>query len=411
VTVSSTLAAAGRRVRRSPFMPALGVLALWAASRGILVAQLPGYTPHDDSTMGITLDWSNALLAGHSPYPGLKAYPPLAMFSFVLPGLTRPGVDTYKYTFAAAMLLVDLGGLALATYAQRVLARRHAVIAYLVVVPLMGSILLLWRYDLTPAVLSLAALVAVLRGRPTLAWAALGAGIAFKPYLLVLVPLFGAYELRRRAPDLPRRLGRALLCVVVPSALALVLMLPFAPLGDLADAYAFQFQRPPSADAVPTLIASRLDHRAVNRRILHDRRCGCLVKTGPGPRLARVVGTIILVLGLIALFVLVWRRPDAEEVVLASVAALALLLLTSAVYSPQYLVWLAPAVLLAGSRPGRLALGGVALASGLVNYSYRHGSAAATNVLSGSHLLYGGRILGQLVALGAVAWALARRPA
>jgi hypothetical protein len=151
--------------------------------------------------MDLTRMWVQELLAGANPYalPGLE-YPPAAMFSFVLFG-GDAGLDTYRTSFAYSILLVDFAGLLVAWWAERS-GRRHAAIAYVAAIPLMGPVLLLWRYDLIPAVLGLAALVCVLRDRRNWAWGMLGAGIAFKPYLAVLVPLWAIWEWRA---DRPRR--------------------------------------------------------------------------------------------------------------------------------------------------------------------------------------------------------------
>ena len=356
--------------RARVLLPPLPTLAVWAVTRYLLLAQLIDFKTRD-GVMDLTLMWVQELLAGANPYavPGL-AYPPAAMFSFVLFG-GDSALDTYRTTFAYSIVLIDFAGLLVAWWAERS-GRRHAAIAYVASIPLMGPVLLLWRYDLIPAVLGLAALVCVLRDMRNGAWLLLGVGIAFKPYLAVLVPLWAIWEWSAGRPGRGARLARCAALLVAPSLIAAVAMLPFAGL-DFRSAYSSQVSRDFTQDSTPAVVMAELSKAGVgDQRAVFSQECLCFVRRGSAVPALRLAFNALLLAGLALLaYALARGQADGERLVIASAAALLLLVLTYPVYSPQYMLWLIPAlVLLVGDRNGAVALGLVMIATALAAYSY-----------------------------------------
>ncbi len=295
-------------------------IALWVLTRAALLAGVWLFDADDDITE-LAWTWADDVLHGRSPYHDVAvAYPPLAMFGFALPGVVSPGPDDYALPFAVLMLLLDgvgarLGGL-----------------RYVLAVPAVGPVLLLWRYDLAPAVCHLGAGYLALRGKRDASWVWLGVGIALKPYLVVVVPLWFLWDRR----------VRGLILALVPSAVAGAAMTVL--IGtEWVDAYVFQGSRELSVEAGPAVVASLLGVGSVEL----DRACLCFVRSGADP-----AGTIGTLLSFALLAGLYWRfrRVEAEGLVRASIAAVAVLLLLAPVFSPQYLVWLLPAAALAGGR-------------------------------------------------------------
>lgn len=158
------------------------------------------------------------ILAGHIPYVDphfFVEYPPLATAFFVVPALLHPAtLRVYDWLFAVEILAVDLATLPLIA----ALARRQrvsvtgALTAYGVVVPALGS-LVVQRYDLVPAALTLGALLALLTRRSGVAWTLLLLATLMKIYPAALAPLFLIYEINyeinERRSFVPRDRDRA----------------------------------------------------------------------------------------------------------------------------------------------------------------------------------------------------------
>jgi hypothetical protein len=316
-------------------------LSAWVLTRAGLAAWLAAGAGAGDGVMGLTHTWTERMLAGDSPYdPVGVAYPPLAMALFVLPAL---GVDAggYAVTFPLLVLAADAAGLAIAVAADRA-GRSWTTLAYALAVAAAGPVLLLWRYDLLPAVAHLTAAWLLLRGRPGWSWASLGVGIALKPYLAVAVPLWALWALRTggRGPAL-RGIGIAAL----PSAVALALFAPLAR-ADVALPYLFQLRRGLNVESLPAAVVAE----AGAAEAVFSDGCLCWERAGPAAAWAGPAGTLAALVVLAALAVAVWRRPTREAAVAASAAAVVGLIGLSPVFSPQYVVWPLPVLILVANR-------------------------------------------------------------
>lgn len=295
-------------------------LGLWLLTRAALLACVWLFDADDDITE-LAWTWADDLLGGRSPYHDVAvAYPPLAMFGFALPGVVASSPDAYALPFTLLMLAVDFVGM------------RFGGLRYVLAVPAVGPVLLLWRYDLAPAVCHLGAAYHALRGRRDASWVWLGVGIALKPYLVVAVPLWFMWDRR------PSRL----VLMAAPSVLAALAMT--ALIGtEWVDSYAFQGSRELSVEAGPAVVASVLGIGSVRL----DQACLCFVRVDAG--IAGAVGSALV------LVLLVWtywrsRDLDSEGLVRASIGVVAVLLLFAPVFSPQYLVWVLPVAALVGGR-------------------------------------------------------------
>jgi hypothetical protein len=79
---------------------------------------------------------------------------------------------------------------------------------------------------------------------------------------------------------------------------------------------------------------------------------GAQALSGRGAGLAADLSTVAEVAAVVAVWILFARRrnPDGEAVLLASAAAVSVLVAFDRVLSPQYMIWLVPIVVLAGGR-------------------------------------------------------------
>jgi uncharacterized membrane protein len=153
------------------YYPATGALELWLAER-----MLDGQIPYHDFS---------------------SEYPPLALLSFLLPGLIFDNTITYSWGFAFEFLLFDLLILLmlydLASFFN--IQPRTMLAVYTLIIIATGPILVC-RYDLLPAMLVLGALWAFIKGKNKLAWAAIAMGFAAKLYPVIIIPFFMIYQLR-----------------------------------------------------------------------------------------------------------------------------------------------------------------------------------------------------------------------
>lgn len=316
-------------------------VAAWALSRLVLALLAAGVLPYGEAhRVSATSDirvyerFAAVLAQGHFPIADPTwQYPPGGAPLLLLPRLL-PG--PYAPAFAALMLACDLIVLLLL---QR-LAARHGAAAgpwvWVVGVAVLGPIVL-GRFDVVPAALAVAALASP---RAVLAGALAGTG--------ALVKVWPVTALTGLPPGQLRRAGGAAVAVAGGGALVLGALLPGA-----GSFLRFQGARGLQVEAVaatPYLLA---------------RHVGASVPTGPryGARevLAGGAGAVALACSLLTAAALagavLWRARvgwDEASGATAYDAALALTLLlvvTSRVLSPQYLVWLLAVAAACATRP------------------------------------------------------------
>ena len=292
-------------------------------------------------------------------------YPPGAAFLMLVP---RIGAGTYGEAFVGLMLLFDLAGLALLASLGRRSGNYTGVWVWLLGVPLLGTFAVL-RFDLVPTVIGIAALLVIHR-RPAWFGALAGLGASIKLWPIVL--LLGEWD--------RRRLARA--CLAAVAALALVFLVSAIAFGDPASFLSEQSGRGLQEEAVATLpwhIQSIVTGEPTARAI----RFGAWeIATRDADLVADLLKWLTLA-ALAAAAAWWWLRAraiHAGQTHLAEAAVsrdfvfavVLLLVVTSRVLSPQFMVWLlglAAVVLTAGTtrlaRPAWLVLGATILTTSL----------------------------------------------
>ena len=318
--------------------------------------------------------YGNAIERGSIPYRDFRLeYPPGALPVFALPALTsddgnqaefRSAFERLMAVFGVATIL--LAGLLLAGL-QATRARVVAALGAAALFPLLLGNVILTRFDLWPAALTLAALAALVWRRDRLGFGLLGLAVAAKLYPAVLVPLALAYVWQRRG----RR--EALVCLGILAGVVALAFLPFLALAPDGVAYSFgrQLGRPLQIESLGSsffLGAHHLFGLDIEMRSGH----GSQNLDGLG---AAVAG-ILLSVAQLAVLVWIWlRRPaTAEELVRWSAAALVAFVALGKVLSPQFLIWLVPLVPLVAGRRGlqASALLAVALVLTQLWFPYRY---------------------------------------
>jgi hypothetical protein len=276
-------------------------------------------------------------------------YPFLALLPFSLP-LLAP-FAWYQLVFGCLMVLVAAS---IYWYLARV-GPRGAGLAFAVFLVLGGWGTAAGRFDLVPAGCTLLCLVAAERGRFRRAYLWLGIATMLKLYPLpLLLPLFLAEQRGtpgtllnwRRLPGVGMFVATCAICLAV--SLLISVSGTLSPLNYFAD-------RPLQIESLPASIMWGLsllgapictDFQFGSLNI-YDRVQGvCMAAAGQAPdsmtqSLSRLFLGLLLV-GVVLVVWMQWRRK--LTLPQAFVALLLVIMLTGKVFSPQYLIWLAPLV-------------------------------------------------------------------
>jgi uncharacterized membrane protein len=308
-------------------MAALG--ALWA----LIVALPPGNGGITD--LVIYARAGDAIAGGELPYRDFFfEYPPLAVPLFAAP----QALWDYREGFAALMLLFG--------WALQVAVGGGWRAWALVALPLVFGTLLTERFDLAPAALTLAGVMLVERGRVRSGFAVLGAGVALKGFPIVVAAVAVAWLLGRG------RAREAMLGGLVCLGVAAACWAPFvvtAPNG-VGDALRFHAERPVQLESSPASLVEQLGGSRIDDTFRSHGLVG-----GPAETV-EWLSTLAMLLALAAVAGLTWRRWR-SGLALPALAALLAVVALGKVLSPQYLLWIAPFLLLV---PMRIAVPGLA---------------------------------------------------
>lgn len=306
-------------------------------------------------------EYGEAMADGRVPYRDFGVeYPPAALPVFLAPTLAP--AERYDTVFELLMLACTAGAVAcvvLAIGAAGASALRLMGAAALVgLAPLALGSVVLTRYDAWPALLSVAALAAVVSGRERLGFSALALGTAAKIYPAVLVPLALGYVWRRRGA---RAVGAPALVFLGVLAVIVVPFAVLAPEG-VADSLGRQLGRPLQIESLGAsflLAAHRLGWYEPTVVSSH----GSQNLVGSLPDALATAQPLLQAAALLAVWALAVRGSgERERLLLAAATAAVAFVAFGKVLSPQFLIWLVPLVPLVGGAVG-LAAGGLLVAA------------------------------------------------
>ncbi len=344
----------------------------WLVVPAVVILVAAALTPAQELTrnqgdVGLYLGNAGAIVAGGVPYRDVALeYPPLAIVPMVVPYLAglpfgHVTLDRYAWLFAGweAVLVVLLGIVLVG------LARRLGVVAgsrdpgwriawRLPILAAGAALAIAWRFDLFAALLLAGAVWATLANRPTAAGVLLGLGVLTKLFPIVAAPALAVAWL---APRDDRRLVRFGLATFLTVALG---ELPFLAIAgvDALSFLGYQAQRGLEIESVGAGVVL-LDGLVRGQPVETASPFKAVEVFGPFARTWLGLLPVMTLAGFGALGVAGWRRVRSElravgrvrpETVTTLVgAAVLVLLLTSKVFSIQYIVWLVPfAALLRG---------------------------------------------------------------
>lgn len=329
---------------RQKWLPLAGVLLAWLLTRltMVTVVHWSGYPSPGAVTSDTRLyaSWAAVLRTGHFPAADPSwQYPPGAAGVLLAPSLGGRG---YHAAFLAMMLAVDLAVLLGLLYRGGRGAGTGAAWVWVAGIAAVGPVALN-RFDLVPTALAVAGLLAA---SPYAAGALLGLGGLVKLWPAIVLP-----GVRERG--WPVRTSVTMLAVVLTVLAAL------AGVGRLSEALRFASHtrdrglQIESVAATPYLVVHAFSPEAGGLRIA--RRYGAYEVVGHYVGVGVALTALATVAGLVAYAVVALgsRRAERRDPAGLALAAVLLLIVTSKVLSPQYLVWAVGVGAVATSGRGR----------------------------------------------------------
>jgi len=323
---------------------------------------------------GTYQSYGDSVAGGAVPYRDFKLeYPPGALPVFILPSLGHEGDQAaYDRWFDREMALcgcLALLGTALCLRALRAGATRTAAaLGFFGISPLLIGSVTLTRFDFWPVALAIFALAALLWDRPAPAAILLGCAIGAKLWPAAIAPLFIIWLVRTRGPRI------AALWTAGATAVVAAIFLPFAVIapGGVGHSFHAQLARPLQIESLGSavLIAA---HYVAGTTVHVTDSFGSQNVAGSGAHAVELVTTIAGLLSLVAVWILFARGPaTAARLAVHSAAAIAALLAFGKVFSPQFVIWLVPFVLLVGGLRGIAAALLLAAVLGLTHAWFPH---------------------------------------
>ncbi len=318
-----------------PRLRLIATIALVVLAASSLLVPALGVTP-EGGDLDVFYGYSTRIVDGAFPYRdvGLE-YPPGALAAIVPPALGTSSEHTYAMCFELAMLGLFAALIVL-------LARRPRAALVVAFAPLLLGPLVLKRFDVLPALLTLIALQLTLNRRYAWAGTALGLGTAVKLYPVLLLPLVVIAA--------GRRAGARAAGAFVGSCAAVVLpFLVVAPHG-VIESVRSQLSRHLQIET-PLASVALLAHSLGVVKVGVVSEAHTYGLGGASGALLALLTTLLFLASLVLIWLNAPRLVKSREgLVLAWAATLCGAVVFGRVLSPQYLIWLLPIVPLVGFR-------------------------------------------------------------
>jgi len=307
------------------------------------------YGFHDISDIWVYLERAQWMAQGLKPYLDFQfEYPPLA-----IPLLTLPGhlgdTRAYFWWFSAEMMIASslAAGATAATagYLWRGLRRPLIVAAmYAVAVAALGTIVAN-RYDAVVALVLALFLLCLAKRWWVAAGAVLGLGFALKLTPLILLPLI--FVLAPQWRTIWRTSLIFAVCAVTPF---LYYLSQTHTVSGLTYIFRYHFQRPMQIESVlamPMMLGQLRDRTTI---VITSSYGSQGIESSAAHALASMSG-VLMAIAMTGIYALIWRRREllrsAPQHVPLAVLALILAFMTfGKVLSPQYFIWILPALAL-----------------------------------------------------------------
>ncbi len=319
-------------------------LALAGAALAVLWAVATTAGPFSDTTVNdlyVYRTYADLLVGGGLPYLDFGfEYPPLAALALWLAGLPGTGAGSYAVSFAVLMAGCAIVGQQLAARLAGH-GREAVVVAWLLALaPIVIGASVRTHFDALPVALALGGLLTLTREHPEIGFALLGLGTMTKLFPGLLAVIAFVWLLSRGEQRAALRGGAIFVAIV------LAISLPFTGSGYL-DSFTFHVERPVQIESTPATVLFALGGSEVTGTNLRPDRFKSNGLDGGHAEAIALVFALLLAAALAAIIALGARGGDARRLVLCGFAALLAFVSLGKVFSPQYVIWLAPFAALA----------------------------------------------------------------
>ncbi len=304
------------------------------------------YPHHQIVDYGVYQTYGDDMVHSHQvPYRDFKLeYPPAALPVFAVPSVFE-GYN-YRSVFQYLMLLCDMG---LVVGVAAIAGFWPGVAAALA--PLALGSVVISRFDYWPAALAVLAVAFLMRRRPYLSAVFLGTAFAAKLWPAALAPLIVVWLARTSGR---RDASRWLAAAVATAAAWFVPFVVLSP-GGVGHSFHAQLSRPLQIESLGGSILIAV-HHASGSSLRMVNSFGSQNLSGTGVHAAQLATTIAGLGALVAVWLLFIAGAPTRGRLLASCAAVvAALVAFDKVFSPQFMIWLIPFVLVVRGLRGAVA--------------------------------------------------------
>ncbi len=286
-------------------------------------------------------------------------YPPGALVVFYLPYLVSSSLAGYGIAFTFEMLVFDIAGMLMLLGASRCaeISPWLCLIGYTLAMVAIGSIMV-QRFDMIPAVMTLGALVAFSRGNYRLAWGVLAIGTMTKLVPGLLAPLFLIYQWKQGG------LRSVIPGLAIFTGIIFAIAVPFFAISShgFIASFTIQGQRPLQLESIYSSVLLLLSSLGLISAVPVQGQISFDLVSSVTGSLARY-SIVLMGLGLLIVYGLYYRSLRGfkrEEMISKSAmvanlfnysfATLVVFIVANKVFSPQYMVWLYPLFPLVSGR-------------------------------------------------------------
>jgi hypothetical protein len=328
--------------------------------------ELPSYGDEHTTDLILYRQYALDFLDGKIPYRDFQMeYPPFALMAFGLPtlfSLHAPiNYEAYRILFGIEMALLGLGTnfilLRILSLGKLKETTPIKAIALYTLGVCVLSPLLPWRFDLFPALLTFLAFLFIQSEKPLWGGVMLGLAIITKLYPLVILPIFCAYWLAGKNYKALWRMVAGLVLPVV-SLIPLFMLDPAWPL----DMLSYHQMRGLNIDSLPGgifLLMKAMGSTSI--QITHDFGSFNIEAFYSNPVIPWLTPLTFIILGIVIIYGFIrfrqamnkYRSISSHSLAAYTLLALLAFILTSKVFSPQYIIWLLPFVPLIEVRQAR----------------------------------------------------------
>jgi uncharacterized membrane protein len=321
------------------------------------------------SSIGLYFDYASKVMGGSLPYLDFTVeYPPFALFFFIVPRLFTSSYVVYAVAFEAELFLFDLLGLYLIYRIAQLQGKApwKMLTVYSVAILAIGPIIA-QSYDVFPAIIVLLSLYCFWIGKHKTSWGILALGVMTKIYPVAIAPIFLVYYIRNRQY---KRIWSGILVFAASSLAIIVPFLIISP-SSLLNLINYHAQRGIQIESIYSgflIIVGKFGLAWPQP----DFGAGSWNIVGPLADTVVMISTFVLAFLLLMSYWFIYSRikpgkSQLMEMGTYSLLVVAVILITSKVLSPQYLIWLFPLLpLLYGKQ--RYAIWAVFVVIGALTY-------------------------------------------